>query len=104
MLRRPPRSTLFPYTMLFRSLLGDLLAAEHRAANREVRVRRVDRRADADLRQLGADELFDRDDVAGARRLRDEGHQGREVDVLLFVEVSGVTGLERGEVAFALLL
>src|SRR3712207_7182687 len=27
MIRRPPRSTLFPYTTLFRSLLGDLAAA-----------------------------------------------------------------------------
>src|SRR2546427_6320874 len=26
MIRRPPRSTLFPYTTLFRSLLGNLLA------------------------------------------------------------------------------
>src|SRR5437763_12515836 len=25
MLRRPPRSTLFPYTTLFRSLIGDLV-------------------------------------------------------------------------------
>src|SRR3989441_9098104 len=25
MIRRPPRSTLFPYTTLFRSLLGDVL-------------------------------------------------------------------------------
>src|SRR5687767_15712610 len=27
MIRRPPRSTLFPYTTLFRSLAGDLVAA-----------------------------------------------------------------------------
>src|SRR5256885_9644344 len=27
MIRRPPRSTLFPYTTLFRSLLGHLLGA-----------------------------------------------------------------------------
>src|SRR2546429_5198539 len=26
MIRRPPRSTLFPYTTLFRSLMGDLVA------------------------------------------------------------------------------
>src|SRR2546430_4627525 len=37
MIRRPPRSTLFPYTTLFRSTLQDLdeapaLAARHRAA------------------------------------------------------------------------
>src|SRR2546427_9443541 len=28
MIRRPPRSTLFPYTTLFRSLLGPLLAGD----------------------------------------------------------------------------
>src|SRR5207248_7768170 len=28
MIRRPPRSTLFPYTTLFRSFLGDLLPVE----------------------------------------------------------------------------
>src|SRR3712207_7386551 len=36
MIRRPPRSTLFPYTTLFRSLLGELLAP---GALRDVRVR-----------------------------------------------------------------
>src|SRR3712207_7200283 len=29
MIRRPPRSTLFPYTTLFRSLAGATLAADH---------------------------------------------------------------------------
>src|SRR2546425_5202638 len=29
MIRRPPRSTLFPYTTLFRSLLGDVDRALH---------------------------------------------------------------------------
>src|SRR5256885_10902178 len=29
MIRRPPRSTLFPYTTLFRSLVGDLEAGAH---------------------------------------------------------------------------
>src|SRR5205807_9014024 len=28
MIRRPPRSTLFPYTTLFRSLIGDLQRSE----------------------------------------------------------------------------
>src|SRR5438045_6620406 len=32
MLRRPPTSTLFPYTTLFRSDLGDECAVLHRAA------------------------------------------------------------------------
>src|SRR3712207_8816028 len=30
MIRRPPRSTLFPYTTLFRSVLPESLTAEHR--------------------------------------------------------------------------
>src|SRR3989449_11457458 len=30
MIRRPPRSTLFPYTTLFRSLIADLLLARPR--------------------------------------------------------------------------
>src|SRR2546430_10257920 len=33
MIRRPPRSTLFPYTTLFRSGAQSLPAAEHRAAS-----------------------------------------------------------------------
>src|SRR2546430_12455029 len=32
MIRRPPRSTLFPYTTLFRSRLGDPEIGEHHAA------------------------------------------------------------------------
>src|SRR5690348_18215056 len=32
MIRRPPRSTLFPYTTLFRSGVADDLVAGHRAA------------------------------------------------------------------------
>src|SRR2546429_8341472 len=36
MIRRPPRSTLFPYTTLFRSLLHDV-EVEHRVAARSVR-------------------------------------------------------------------
>src|SRR3712207_8433636 len=36
MIRRPPRSTLFPYTTLFRSRIGDLLLDEGQVALREV--------------------------------------------------------------------
>src|SRR5258707_9880743 len=32
MIRRPPRSTLFPYTTLFRSKFGDFLSAPRRRA------------------------------------------------------------------------
>src|SRR2546422_11347670 len=35
MIRRPPRSTLFPYTTLFRSVLGALIENTHRAVQRE---------------------------------------------------------------------
>src|SRR5258708_25889476 len=35
MIRRPPRSTLFPYTTLFRSPLGEALARSIRAATGE---------------------------------------------------------------------
>src|SRR5437762_7762034 len=40
MLRRPPRSTLFPYTTLFRSRRGDAVARSGRADDEE-RARRV---------------------------------------------------------------
>src|SRR3712207_6934160 len=50
MIRRPPRSTLFPYTTLFRSIAVDLVAAEHpelarphiRGAHQQPRCRRAD--------------------------------------------------------------
>src|SRR2546426_4874227 len=57
MIRRPPRSTLFPYTTLFRSLLlehGRQLAADqHRAADRQPGVpagRPVDHRVGKECR------------------------------------------------------
>src|SRR5256885_11407239 len=34
MIRRPPRSTLFPYTTLFRSILRALVRSPHRAFSR----------------------------------------------------------------------
>src|SRR2546430_9629665 len=48
MIRRPPRSTLFPYTTLFRSLLpGRLHAARAPERGRARRARRGRRRRDA---------------------------------------------------------
>src|SRR2546428_4959833 len=49
MIRRPPRSTLFPYTTLFRSVVFDLARAAVRAP--ELRVA-VDRTADRLLRRI----------------------------------------------------
>src|SRR3712207_7438276 len=69
MIRRPPRSTLFPYTTLFRSL---------RAAVRRARVQGP--RADAgDARHQRANAARHRhrqrdDDARGARRRRSEEH------------------------------
>src|SRR2546430_10054306 len=53
MIRRPPRSTLFPYTTLFRSLDG-----------RDARLTGAERRAEhgvADVLRMGADVHRDRD-------------------------------------------
>src|SRR2546430_13335433 len=55
MIRRPPRSTLFPYTTLFRSLLG-LRRADHRVMDQE-KIKTEDRigaRRDADQQQHAA--------------------------------------------------
>src|SRR5258708_26756566 len=52
MIRRPPRSTLFPYTTLFRSLHVD--RARHAAVQREVRaiVARTSRRSEEHTSEL----------------------------------------------------
>src|SRR2546421_8124009 len=46
MIRRPPRSTLFPYTTLFRSLVVVLLGVEELRARPPVLQRRVDLEAE----------------------------------------------------------
>src|SRR2546422_10256045 len=74
MIRRPPRSTLFPYTTLFRSRARDRAPARHRAARRPDRraVRRADR---------------------GARHARHAVRRGRPVPALLRPAVPRVTML-----------
>src|SRR3712207_8889066 len=54
MIRRPPRSTLFPYTTLFRSRLAEVLVVERRLVGEldEVDVRRRLERHDSDGRYL----------------------------------------------------
>src|SRR3989454_11718891 len=52
MIRRPPRSTLFPYTTLFRSLVGDRLA-DRRAETLRPRFRRDGQRAVAAAGERG---------------------------------------------------
>src|SRR5256885_16421697 len=69
MIRRPPRSTLFPYTTLFRSLL-DALAARHG-------LRVVARELLAAAGEIGHDAV---DLARGARDLvaRDQPHRSEE--------------------------
>src|SRR5436189_4804830 len=50
MIRRPPRSTLFPYTTLFRSALAQDARAQHRLAPGLRAGIEADRRARGDLR------------------------------------------------------
>src|SRR2546430_13144427 len=39
MIRRPPRSTLFPYTTLFRSIVGNVYLPSGQRVDRPIRVR-----------------------------------------------------------------
>src|SRR2546428_7100068 len=52
MIRRPPRSTLFPYTTLFRSSLARLLPAAGPAPRRERAIRRAGVRGAAGILRL----------------------------------------------------
>src|SRR2546427_12746776 len=80
MIRRPPRSTLFPYTTLFRSVRGIGIAGEHRGHHE----RAVDDLAEAELleevvrprkqrrgRHLAVDQLLQprKQDAVGKREL-----------------------------------
>src|SRR2546430_3040494 len=69
MIRRPPRSTLFPYTTLFRSLDPDLSAAELVGE-----VLRADQRCEPDVVADG-DVALDRQQVKGDVAV---GHQDRK--------------------------
>src|SRR2546430_5682343 len=91
MIRRPPRSTLFPYTTLFRSLpvgVGDLHADRALARDRgdDPYVGRLDRVRDV-AGELGdpldLDARPDLDLVPGHRRAPGEpGHDGVHVELL----------------------
>src|SRR2546422_3275623 len=57
MIRRPPRSTLFPYTTLFRSVVRGLVDDADAELDRELR----QRLADADVQLIGLDDTRTRD-------------------------------------------
>src|SRR3989442_10350925 len=73
MIRRPPRSTLFPYTTLFRSLLA-LVVERGAALDGGGEDGSVDRRACGQARQL-LDEVEEKAPVAVGHA--DERHAGR---------------------------
>src|SRR6476660_9568696 len=100
MIRRPPRSTLFPYTTLFRSrpaerrggVAGLEVVDRRLAAPRHLEVRvRVDR-AGEDVLALGIDHLVRRD----VQRLADQG------DALALDEDVGDVVVRRGDHAATL--
>ena len=76
---------------------------QHGGRQREVGVGAVDRRSRADLAHRRPGQLLHRDDVARARRFRDERDERRQVDLLLLVEVAGRAGGQFGEVVPAAL-
>src|SRR3712207_9193205 len=65
MIRRPPRSTLFPYTTLFRSRVGalEVLAAVVRAAPHRAALDRLGRRSAARAPLVGGVPVEDADRV-----------------------------------------
>src|SRR3712207_8294200 len=86
MIRRPPRSTLFPYTTLFRSEEHLGLGPDRRAPLVEVRA--VDEgRGDAEAGQelladeaAGAEELARRDDVVAGAQLPEEDRKSTRLN------------------------
>ena len=76
---------------------------QHGARQRQVGVARVDRRADAHLRQLGARDLLDRHHVAGALRLRHQRAELAQVDLDPVVVLAALLRADVGEVLLALL-
>src|SRR5260221_7309373 len=56
MIRRPPRSTLFPYTTLFRSLFYSILQRTHIAAHNDWRVLRRHNHTDQLYERLRSEE------------------------------------------------
>src|SRR3989441_8603847 len=74
MIRRPPRSTLFPYTTLFRSDASGGLEAGARRRLLEPRLRRGD---DADLLEVAPDRVRDPVGVCLEDAIRDATVVGR---------------------------
>src|SRR2546426_7136979 len=74
MIRRPPRSTLFPYTTLFRSDLAESLRRLGADPEARAEVFRVEELADLDLRFLAVDEGVGEAQAPLHRLFRSEEH------------------------------
>src|SRR3712207_8408566 len=71
MIRRPPRSTLFPYTTLFRSLgLGARMAIEDAAGLVALQINHDERAFDAGIRDIGVATVGGEADIVEIRTLR----------------------------------
>src|SRR3712207_7854703 len=58
MIRRPPRSTLFPYTPLFRSLRADVLKVPHHGSDRQLEEFLAATRARVAVTSVGRDNPY----------------------------------------------
>src|SRR5260221_11957322 len=81
MIRRPPRSTLFPYTTLFRSAAGEYRPGEHH--HRRLEIGREEQRSDneGEVEQRRGQRRYREaapgvEDASGERNERDEQNVG----------------------------
>src|SRR2546430_16584522 len=97
MIRRPPRSTLFPYTTLFRSALVEVVAAEHRVAARRDDLEHAARELENRQVEGAAAEVVDRvDALGGIFEAVGDGRGGRLVEQAQHVEAGDAAGVFRG--------
>src|SRR5260370_35259449 len=89
MIRRPPRSTLFPYTTLFRSVA--MLSGVDSAAGDDQLAHLLGDRAHG-LPLPGLGEVPERADVQASHRAVTVEAGGQAVGVQVFPEAPGVTG------------
>src|SRR2546422_1540773 len=92
MIRRPPRSTLFPYTTLFRSQTGDAQKVEQKALQAELTARSVVPLAEC-MGSPGASACAD-GNCLDAKRERDIGVGGRSLAVRAIAQIA--IGLAHG--------
>src|SRR3989449_11127460 len=91
MIRRPPRSTLFPYTTLFRSLAAAVLLGQPRQLEKPLARQPPDWRLETDVVQSGL--LLTKDaDVIGVRRQPRVGAGGRQRAAQALVQLRAHAG------------